>query len=63
MDICEPRSTYSSGRIATIMATPTKLNEPISMNVATVGGFAADRSSCGKNRISATKMTDVWTRP
>ena len=33
------------------------------MNVATVAGFAADRSSCGKNSSRATKITDVWTRP
>jgi hypothetical protein len=49
--------------MAAIMPMPTKLNEPRIMNVATVAGLAADRSSCGKNSSRATKITDVWTRP
>ena len=33
------------------------------MNVSAVAGFAFAKSSCGKNRTSATKMTAVWMRP
>ncbi len=45
------------------MPIQMKLNDPRSMKAMAVAGFAPDRSSCGKNRTSATKMTAVWSRP
>ncbi len=61
--ICAPRSTYSSGRIAASMPMPTKLNDPRAMNVSAVAGFEIEKSSCGKNRTSAMKITAVWMKP
>jgi hypothetical protein len=45
------------------MPIPTKLNEPSSMNVTAVTGFAPVNSSWRKNSTSTTKITAVCTRP